>query len=50
MIDNINLLKDTPVKIETWADAESPNSRLYYSSTQTKLVWKDSAGVVNNLY
>jgi len=50
MIDNVNLLTDTPVKVETWADAQSPNSRLYYSSTQTKLVWKDSAGVVNNLY
>lgn len=36
--------------IQSYADSSAPNSSLYYSSTQSKLVWKDAGGVVNNLY
>lgn len=32
------------------ADAEAANGSIYYSSTQNTLVYKDSAGVVNDLY
>lgn len=32
------------------ADASATNNSLYYSTTQNKLVYKDSSGVVNNLY
>lgn len=38
------------IKVATIADASAPNSSLYFSSTASKLVWKDAAGVVNNLY
>ena len=31
-------------------DSNAPNSSLYYSSTQNKLVFKDDGGVVNSLY
>lgn len=31
-------------------DAAAPNSTLYYSTDQSKLVWKDSGGTVNDLY
>lgn len=31
-------------------DASASNSSLYYSTTQSRLVWKDSGGTVNNLY
>jgi len=32
------------------ADASASNSSIYYSTDQTKLVFKDAAGVVNDLY
>lgn len=32
------------------ADASAPNNSVYYSTTQSKLVYKDSGGTVNNLY
>jgi len=32
------------------ADASAPNSSLYYSTDQARLVYKDSGGTVNNLY
>jgi len=32
------------------ADADAENNTIYYSTTASKLVFKDSAGVVNNLY
>ncbi len=38
------------IKVATIADGSAPNSSLYFSSTASKLVWKDAAGVVNNLY
>ena len=34
----------------TLADGAAPNNSIYYSSTQTKLVYKDAGGGVNNLY
>lgn len=38
------------VGLPSMADASASNSSLYYSTTASKLVWKDSAGVVNALY
>jgi len=38
------------IKVATIADASAPNSSLYFSSHASRLVWKDAAGVVNNLY
>lgn len=49
-IFNDKLATSTPQNFPSVADANAPNSTLYYSSTATKLVWKDSGGVVNNLY
>jgi hypothetical protein len=37
-------------KLVSMADASAPNSSLYYSTTQSKLVWKNASGVVNVLY
>jgi len=31
-------------------DAAAPNNSIYYSTTQSKLVYKDSGGGINNLY
>jgi len=49
-IFNDLLATSTPQNFPTVADANAPNSTLYYSSTASRLVWKDSGGVVNNLY
>ena len=38
------------VTIGSSTDAAAANSTLYYSTTQSKLVWKDAAGSVNILY
>lgn len=38
------------INIASMADSSAPNSSLYYSTTASKLVWKDAGGVVNNLY
>ena len=35
---------------ETLADADAENNSVYFSSTQSKLVYKDGSGVVNDLY
>lgn len=43
-------LNNQALSIVSLADASAPNSTLYYSTTQSKLVWKDSGGVVRNLY
>ena len=32
------------------ADSEAGNNSIYYSTTQSKLVYKDNVGVVNDLY
>jgi len=47
---NDALASNTPFAIPTYTDAQAPNSTLYFSSTASKLVFKDSSGVVNNLY
>lgn len=38
------------ISVATIADSSAPNSSLYFSSTASKLVWKDASGTVNNLY
>jgi len=43
-------LNNEPIAIASMADADAPNSTLYFSTTASKLVWKDASGVVNNLY
>ncbi len=32
------------------ADSAAPNTSIYYSTTQSKLVFKDSTGTINDLY
>lgn len=32
------------------ADADAPNNSIYFSTDSSKLVYKDSGGVVNDLY
>lgn len=39
-----------PLDIQSFADTSAPNSSLYFSTTQSKLVWKDSSGTVHDLY
>jgi len=39
-----------PVGIASSTDENAANSTFYYSTTQSKLVWKDAGGTVNNLY
>jgi len=41
---------DGSVKAISLADADAKNNSIYYSTTQTKLVYKDSAGVVHDLW
>lgn len=41
---------DKSISPVTLADVDAPNNSVYYSSTQSKLVYKDSGGTVNNLY
>jgi len=41
---------NSPISIISSSDSSAPNSTLYYSTTQSSLVWKDSSGVVHNLY
>ncbi len=43
-------VNDRPIQIASSANADAPNSSLYYSTDASKLVWKDAAGNVNNLY
>jgi hypothetical protein len=42
--------KKGALRIATISNADAPNSSLYYSSDNSKLVYKDAAGTVNNLY
>jgi len=49
-INGLEITKDGFIKPVTSADAAAPNNSIYYSSTQSKLVYKDSGGGVNNLY
>jgi len=41
---------DGSFKPPSLADAEAQNNSIYYSTTQSKLVYKDSGGIVNDLY
>jgi hypothetical protein len=43
-------INNEPLSIVSYADADAPVSTLYYSTTQSKLVWKDAGSVVRNLY
>ena len=45
-----NITKMGWAEIGSTNDAAAPNSCLYFSTDQNKLVWKDSAGTVNVLY
>ena len=38
------------VEPASMADSSAPNNSIYYSTTASKLVYKDSGGTVNNLY
>lgn len=54
-IDSIRLLvvglrDDGSIQPASLADADAVNESIYYSTTQSKLVYKDNLGVVNNLY
>ncbi len=40
---------DNSFKLPSLADSAANNNSLYYSTTVSKVVWKDSAGVVHNL-
>lgn len=42
--------KNGAFKLVSLADSAAENSTLYYSTTQSKLVWKDAGGTVNVLY
>jgi hypothetical protein len=38
------------VQLASMTDSSAANSTLYFSTTASKLVWKDSGGTVNALY
>ena len=42
--------KANALQPQSLQDADASNNTIYYSLTQLKLVYKDSGGVVNNLY
>lgn len=48
--ESIESFLNNPIPIVTKTDVLASNSTLYYSSTQSKLVWKDSSGSVHVLY
>lgn len=43
----VNLLKQTPVQ---YTNTAAPNNTIFYSTTDSKLSYKDPVGVVHNLY
>ena len=45
-----NLTASGYISVGTLTDAAAPNNSIYYSSTQSKLVYKNSGGTVNVLY
>ena len=49
-INTLEVRNDGTMKPVQLADAAAPNDSIYYSTTQSKLVYKDSGGTVNNLY
>ncbi len=50
IINGMSVRADGTILLVSMADASAPNSSLYYSTTASRPVWKDSGGVVNNLY
>lgn len=48
--NNMSIRQDGTIAPVSMADASAPNNSIYYSTTQSKLVYKDASGVVNNLY
>ena len=54
LIDRVNNLNASAragvISPISQADADAANNTIYYSTTASKLVYKDSGGVVNNLY
>ena len=46
-VTSVNILKQTPV---SYTNAAAPNNTIFYSTTDSKLSYKDPAGVVHNLY
>jgi hypothetical protein len=50
IINTLEVRSDGTIKPISLADASAPNDSIYYSTTQSKLVYKDSGGTVNNLY
>lgn len=49
-INTLNVRADGTIQPVQLADASAANDSIYYSTTQSKLVYKDSGGTVNNLY
>ncbi len=49
-LETTRIAAGLPVNLPTYADASAPNSTLYFSSTTSKLTWKDSGGTPNALY
>lgn len=55
-VDNVTmgwegeLLTLSGVRFKAMTNGDAPNNCLYYSTTASKLVYKDNGGVVNNLY
>jgi len=49
-INTLEVRNDGTIKPVSMADASAANDSIYYSTTQSKLVYKDSGGTVNNLY
>ena len=43
-------LNESELNIASLADTDASNSSLYFSTTSSKLVWKDAGGTVHNLY
>lgn len=41
---------DGSLEMAVLSDAQASNNTLYYSTTQGKLCYKDTSGVVNDLY
>ena len=46
-VGTVNILKQTPA---SYTNAAAPNNTIFYSTTDSKLSYKDPAGVVHNLY
>ena len=49
-VKDMSIREDGSIYLQELSDADAGNSSFYYSTTQNKPVYKDSGGVVNNLY